>query len=173
MRAVDRLQRVRRIAQQQRAGERAGGRFAFFRFERSAEHLDAIWGERLPPDTPLPVILHPLESGAFGSPLFAEVIEATDAADWADETNTLVRSAVACTMDPDRALRAGELGEDRVAPAQDEEFVMSHSDSVEATGFVEHLKLPHYVDFQAELELVRRMRAEAEGEQAGPGEAAE
>jgi alpha-D-ribose 1-methylphosphonate 5-triphosphate synthase subunit PhnI len=27
-------------------------------------------------------------------------------------------------------------------------------------GFVQHLKLPHYVDFQAELELVRRLRAE-------------
>jgi alpha-D-ribose 1-methylphosphonate 5-triphosphate synthase subunit PhnI len=25
---------------------------------------------------------------------------------------------------------------------------------------VEHLKLPHYVDFQAELGLVRRLRAE-------------
>ncbi|MCJ2134405.1 carbon-phosphorus lyase complex subunit PhnI, partial [Methylobacterium sp. J-026] len=25
-----------------------------------------------------------------------------------------------------------------------------------------HLKLPHYVDFQAELELVRRLRAEFE-----------
>lgn len=60
----------------------------------------------------------------------------------------------------DRALRADELGEDRVAPAQDEEFVISHSDNVQATGFVEHLKLPHYVDFQAELELVRRMRRE-------------
>ncbi|WP_292634481.1 carbon-phosphorus lyase complex subunit PhnI, partial [Mesorhizobium sp.] len=33
---------------------------------------------------------------------------------------------------------------------------------VQATGFVEHLKLPHYVDFQAELGLVRRMRAEYE-----------
>ena len=60
----------------------------------------------------------------------------------------------------DRALRARELGEEAVAPAQDEEFVMSHSDNVQATGFVEHLKLPHYVDFQAELDLVRRMRAE-------------
>ncbi|MBI1621381.1 carbon-phosphorus lyase complex subunit PhnI [Aquamicrobium zhengzhouense] len=60
----------------------------------------------------------------------------------------------------DRALRAGELGEDRTAPAQDEEFVISHADNVQATGFVEHLKLPHYVDFQAELELVRKMRAE-------------
>ncbi|TGP54031.1 carbon-phosphorus lyase complex subunit PhnI [bacterium M00.F.Ca.ET.159.01.1.1] len=62
----------------------------------------------------------------------------------------------------DRALRAGELGEDVVAAAQDEEFVISHSDNVQATGFVEHLKLPHYVDFQAELGLVRRMRAEFE-----------
>ncbi|MCP4380404.1 MAG: carbon-phosphorus lyase complex subunit PhnI [Hyphomicrobiales bacterium] len=60
----------------------------------------------------------------------------------------------------DRALRARELGEDLTAPAQDEEFVLAHADNVQATGFVEHLKLPHYVDFQAELELVRRMRAE-------------
>ncbi len=60
----------------------------------------------------------------------------------------------------DRALRAREFGEDVKAPAQDEEFVLSHADNVQATGFVEHLKLPHYVDFQAELELVRRMRAE-------------
>ena len=60
----------------------------------------------------------------------------------------------------DRALRARELDEEIKAPAQDEEFVLSHSDNVQATGFVEHLKLPHYVDFQAELGLVRRMRAE-------------
>ena len=60
----------------------------------------------------------------------------------------------------DRSLRWEELGEEQTAPAQDEEFVLSHSDNVRATGFVEHLKLPHYVDFQAELELVRRMRAE-------------
>jgi alpha-D-ribose 1-methylphosphonate 5-triphosphate synthase subunit PhnI len=58
----------------------------------------------------------------------------------------------------DRALRAGELGEAVTAPAQQQEFVLSHSDSLEASGFVQHLKLPHYVDFQAELELVRKMR---------------
>jgi alpha-D-ribose 1-methylphosphonate 5-triphosphate synthase subunit PhnI len=62
----------------------------------------------------------------------------------------------------DRALRARELGEDITAIAQDEEFVISHSDNVQATGFVEHLKLPHYVDFQAELDLIRRLRREAE-----------
>ncbi|MFG1396824.1 carbon-phosphorus lyase complex subunit PhnI [Roseixanthobacter pseudopolyaromaticivorans] len=59
----------------------------------------------------------------------------------------------------ERALRHAELGEEKSAPAQDAEFVLSHSDNVQATGFVEHLKLPHYVDFQAELDLVRRMRA--------------
>ncbi len=59
----------------------------------------------------------------------------------------------------DRALRARELGELVVAPAQDEEFVLSHADSLEASGFVQHLKLPHYVDFQSELELVRKLRA--------------
>lgn len=71
------------------------------------------------------------------------------------------RKAMAMSL-VDRALRAREFGEDIVAPAQDEEFVISHSDNVQATGFVEHLKLPHYVDFQAELDLIRRMRAEHE-----------
>jgi len=60
----------------------------------------------------------------------------------------------------DRALRTREFGEDVVAPAQDEEFVLSHADNVQATGFVEHLKLPHYVDFQAELGLLRTLRQE-------------
>lgn len=62
----------------------------------------------------------------------------------------------------DRALRADELSEDRLHPPQDEEFVLSHSDNVEASGFVSHLKLPHYVDFQSELVMLRGMRASAE-----------
>ncbi|WP_417830555.1 carbon-phosphorus lyase complex subunit PhnI [Thalassospira sp.] len=62
----------------------------------------------------------------------------------------------------DRAMRATEMGEQIMGPAQDSEFVMEHSDNVQSTGFVEHIKLPHYVDFQGELELVRRMRAEVE-----------
>ena len=70
------------------------------------------------------------------------------------------RKAMAMSL-VDRAMRAEELGEDRTAPAQDVEFVLSHCDNVEANGFIEHLKLPHYVDFQSELETVRRMRAEA------------
>ena len=75
------------------------------------------------------------------------------------------RKAMAMSL-VDRALRAAELGEDVKAPAQMQEFVLSHSDNLEASGFVQHLKLPHYVDFQAELELVRKMRAGM----AGPGE---
>ncbi|MBV9701430.1 MAG: carbon-phosphorus lyase complex subunit PhnI, partial [Methylobacteriaceae bacterium] len=70
----------------------------------------------------------------------------------------------------DRALRAREFGEDVRAPAQDEEFVLSHSDNVQATGFVEHLKLPHYVDFQSELGLIRQLRRE-HFERAAQGEA--
>jgi alpha-D-ribose 1-methylphosphonate 5-triphosphate synthase subunit PhnI len=62
----------------------------------------------------------------------------------------------------DRALRADEFGEERKGPGQDEEFVLSHCDNVQAMGFVEHLKLPHYVDFQAELALLRRMRRDRE-----------
>jgi len=77
------------------------------------------------------------------------------------------RKAMAMAL-VDRALRARELGEELKAPAQDEEFVLSHSDNIQATGFVEHLKLPHYVDFQAELGLIRRMRAEAAERTQGP-----
>ncbi|OIQ31225.1 MAG: carbon-phosphorus lyase complex subunit PhnI [Alphaproteobacteria bacterium MedPE-SWcel] len=72
------------------------------------------------------------------------------------------RKAIAMAL-VDRALRWRELGEDNVgAAAQDEEFVLSHCDNIQATGFLEHIKLPHYVDFQSELELVRKLRREAE-----------
>ena len=69
------------------------------------------------------------------------------------------RKAMAMAL-VDRSLRARELGEETGSPAQDEEFVLSHSDNVQATGFVEHLKLPHYVDFQSELGLLRKLQAE-------------
>ncbi len=71
------------------------------------------------------------------------------------------RKAIAMAL-LDRSLRWRELGEDNIgAPAQDEEFVLMHADNVQATGFLEHIKLPHYVDFQSELELVRRLRGAA------------
>ena len=72
----------------------------------------------------------------------------------------------------DRALRDGAANE-ASAPVQDEEFVLYHSDNVEASGFVQHLKLPHYVDFQADLQLIRRLRREYAAREAAMKEAAE
>ena len=60
----------------------------------------------------------------------------------------------------DRALCSKDLGEEVISPAQEEEFVLMHCDNVEAAGFVSHLKLPHYVDFQAELELIRKLQVD-------------
>ncbi|AFY46640.1 putative enzyme of phosphonate metabolism [Nostoc sp. PCC 7524] len=68
----------------------------------------------------------------------------------------------------DRAMRAEELGETVDSPAQNVEFVMYHSDNVEAQGFVQHLKLPHYIDFQAELNLVRKIRQQQINSQVSP-----
>ncbi|MCL2160729.1 MAG: carbon-phosphorus lyase complex subunit PhnI [Betaproteobacteria bacterium] len=64
----------------------------------------------------------------------------------------------------DRALRSSEFDEEARSPAQNAEFVLYHSDNVEASGFVQHLKLPHYVDFQADLALVRALRSQSEKE---------
>ncbi len=37
----------------------------------------------------------------------------------------------------------------------DDEFILSHGDSVEMNGFISHLKLPHYVTFQSSLDRIR------------------
>lgn len=67
----------------------------------------------------------------------------------------------------DRALQSKSLGENVTGIAQDEEFVLSHADNVEACGFVSHLKLPHYVDFQAELDHIRHLQKNAQSSQMG------
>jgi len=51
-----------------------------------------------------------------------------------------------------------QLAEGGGAMASQEEFVLMHIDGIEATGFVEHLKLPHYVEFQSILQGMRRRR---------------
>lgn len=45
-------------------------------------------------------------------------------------------------------------------PALEEEFVLSHTESVEASGFCIHYKLPHYVTFQSSLEAMRSVAKE-------------
>ena len=47
---------------------------------------------------------------------------------------------------------------DASRPVESQEFVLSHVDGIESSGFVEHLKLPHYVTFQAGLQRARRFR---------------
>ncbi len=58
----------------------------------------------------------------------------------------------------DRAMRMG--GND--APTQDQEFVLYHTDGIEAMGFTNHLKLPHYVTFQSSLDNVREVISKSE-----------
>jgi len=52
----------------------------------------------------------------------------------------------------DRSTRAAEPS----TPAEDQEFVLSHIDGIEAMGFCNHWKLPHYVDFQSDLDRLRK-----------------
>jgi alpha-D-ribose 1-methylphosphonate 5-triphosphate synthase subunit PhnI len=56
----------------------------------------------------------------------------------------------------DRSLTKADQADEQIRyPAQDQEFILAHSDNVESSGFVQHLKLPHYVDFQSELVFIR------------------
>jgi len=66
-----------------------------------------------------------------------------------DESKAIAMSVL------DYALRS----DDHRYPTQDQEFVLSHIDGVEATGFISHLKLPHYVTFQSKLDSALRSRA--------------
>ena len=54
--------------------------------------------------------------------------------------------------------------EEKNYAVNDEEFVLYHIDAIEATGFISHLKLPHYVTFQSKLNAMRKTRKEAEDE---------
>ena len=76
------------------------------------------------------------------------------------------RKAIAMSL-VDRALRAAEFGEDSSSPAQQQEFALPQGDSVEASGFVQHLKLPHYVTFESELQLIRKLREDVHARAVG------
>jgi alpha-D-ribose 1-methylphosphonate 5-triphosphate synthase subunit PhnI len=42
-------------------------------------------------------------------------------------------------------------------PMSNDEFILEHTESVEASGFCIHYKLPHYVTFQSSLEAMRKV----------------
>lgn len=69
-----------------------------------------------------------------------------------DESKAIAMSVL------DHSLRADDVR----YPTQDQEFVLYHIDGVEATGFISHLKLPHYVTFQSKLDAALRSIAEPE-----------
>jgi alpha-D-ribose 1-methylphosphonate 5-triphosphate synthase subunit PhnI len=54
----------------------------------------------------------------------------------------------------DRSIQAGS----GATPSEDAEFVLSHIDGIESMGFCNHWKLPHYVDFQSDLDRLRRAK---------------
>ncbi|MGH2549503.1 MAG: carbon-phosphorus lyase complex subunit PhnI, partial [Thermomicrobiales bacterium] len=53
----------------------------------------------------------------------------------------------------DSALMIGSSEEGNPSPINDQEMVLYSSDGVESFGFVEHLKLPHFVTFGSGLQL--------------------
>lgn len=60
----------------------------------------------------------------------------------------------------DRVLSAAKEGNQHggTGPASNEEFVLLHTDGIEASGFTAHFKLPHYVTFQANISVLERSR---------------
>ncbi|MFB7637941.1 carbon-phosphorus lyase complex subunit PhnI [Peribacillus butanolivorans] len=52
-------------------------------------------------------------------------------------------------------------------PSHNEEFVLYHIDSVESTGFISHLKMPHYVTFQSKLDSIRKSKDQTTEQEVG------
>lgn len=61
----------------------------------------------------------------------------------------------------DRSLQVG-VSRGAEHPAEDQEFVLLHTDGIEAMGFTTHWKLPHYVTFQSKLDRLRSTRNHSE-----------
>jgi hypothetical protein len=128
----------------------------------ATRQLDAIWATRLPPDTALPVILHPLESPTPTSPLFDSLVESTEPDEWIAEAANLVRSAVACRLDPERALRAGHsfVVED---PAFCGWFLLALEEVASALALLDDASVAGKLRFRAEMiaeALVARLWSE-------------
>ncbi|HEX6487443.1 MAG TPA: carbon-phosphorus lyase complex subunit PhnI, partial [Candidatus Dormibacteraeota bacterium] len=67
------------------------------------------------------------------------------------------RAISAALLDANTARATGNSGRAK-APSEDAEFLSIALDGQEATGFVEHLKLPHHVTFTSDLDRLRNAR---------------
>lgn len=65
-----------------------------------------------------------------------------------------------CMAILDRSLQRGaSFGPSN--PSEDAEFVLLHVDGVDAMGFANHYKMPHYVTFQSDMDRLRQTQAKA------------
>ena len=69
-------------------------------------------------------------------------------------------------------VESGMRHPDPNSPANSQEFVLYHTECVEAYGFTNHLKLPHYVTFQSGLSNVREVIQASQKSAAPPNGAA-
>jgi alpha-D-ribose 1-methylphosphonate 5-triphosphate synthase subunit PhnI len=101
------------------------------------------------------------ESLYIGEILITEV-ECINSADDKDQLKLAVGYGAVFGRNENKAISMAvidrELDNSGPYPTQDEEFVLTHGDSLEMNGFISHLKLPHYVTFQSKLDSVRKTR---------------
>jgi len=109
-------------------------------------------------------VAHPLDEGEsiyLGEILITEV-ECFSTSDDKDQLKLAVGYGAVFGRSETKAIAMAvvdnQLNLDGPYPAQDEEFVLTHGDSLEMNGFISHLKLPHYVTFQSKLDAVRKTR---------------
>ena len=109
----------------------------------------------------VPSLLDDSESIYIGEILITEV-ECFNSADDKNQLKLAVGYGAVFGRNETKAISMAvidrELDNGGPYPAQNEEFVLTHGDSLEMNGFISHLKLPHYVTFQSKLDAVRKTR---------------
>jgi len=109
----------------------------------------------------VPYLFDENESIYIGEILITE-IECFNSADDKDQLKLAVGYGAVFGRNETKAISMAvidrELDNGGPYPTQDEEFVLTHGDSLEMNGFISHLKLPHYVTFQSKLDAVRKTR---------------
>lgn len=113
----------------------------------------------------VPYLFDPNQSVYVGEILLTEV-ECLTEADDTGKLNLALGYGAVFGRNENKAIAMAvvdeELNQRGPYPAQDEEFVLTHGDSLEMNGFLSHLKLPHYVTFQSKLDAVRKTRGNAD-----------
>jgi alpha-D-ribose 1-methylphosphonate 5-triphosphate synthase subunit PhnI len=78
-----------------------------------------------------------------------------------DDNKAIAMSLLDYTLESGEKNPAGNAGGE-TSILQNQEFVLLHGDCLESSGFISHLKLPHYVTFQSKLDRVRHTRKDGQ-----------